>query len=244
MVWESLIDEMISLICAMAATAAAVSAWMVSMRRPMSSVARPVSWASSLTSPATTAKPRPASPARAASMVALSARRLVCWAIDVMTRMTLLISADDSPSLVTVLVGGLRRGDRAGGHTGRVGGAAGDLADRRGHLLGADGGRLDVLQTCSAAAETRLACAADSCAEPVIVVRYGGQLLRGRCQRLRVVPHGGHGLPELGERAVERARHLPDLVLAPDVQLDVQPAVGDGVQHLDRELQGTAPAGA
>ena len=34
-----------------------------------------------LTSAATTAKPRPASPAREASIVALSARRLVCWAI-------------------------------------------------------------------------------------------------------------------------------------------------------------------
>src|SRR6185369_2571812 len=37
--------------------------------------------ASALTSWATTAKPRPASPARAASIVALSARRLVCSAI-------------------------------------------------------------------------------------------------------------------------------------------------------------------
>ncbi len=44
---------------------------------PISSVARAVWPASSLTSVATTAKPRPASPARAASMVALSARRLV-----------------------------------------------------------------------------------------------------------------------------------------------------------------------
>jgi hypothetical protein len=35
-----------------------------------------------LTSWATTAKPRPASPARAASIVALSARRLICSAID------------------------------------------------------------------------------------------------------------------------------------------------------------------
>jgi hypothetical protein len=48
----------------------------------MSSVARAVSCASSLTSSATTAKPLPASPARAASIVALSASRLVCSAID------------------------------------------------------------------------------------------------------------------------------------------------------------------
>jgi hypothetical protein len=38
-----------------------------------------------LTSDATTAKPFPASPARAASMVAFSARRLVCAAIELIT---------------------------------------------------------------------------------------------------------------------------------------------------------------
>ncbi len=44
--------------------------------------------ASALTSWATTAKPRPASPARAASMVALSASRLVCPAIAVISAAT------------------------------------------------------------------------------------------------------------------------------------------------------------
>ena len=47
----------------------------------MSSVAREVWLASDFTSAATTAKPLPASLARAASIVALSARRLVCPAI-------------------------------------------------------------------------------------------------------------------------------------------------------------------
>ena len=47
----------------------------------MSSVAFAVSCASSFTSLATTAKPLPASPARAASMVAFSASRFVCSAI-------------------------------------------------------------------------------------------------------------------------------------------------------------------
>ena len=56
-------------------------------------MARAVSWARSLTSLATTAKPLPASPARAASMVALRASRLVCSAIEVMTLTTLPISA-------------------------------------------------------------------------------------------------------------------------------------------------------
>ena len=57
---------------------------------------------------ATTAKPLPASPARAASMVALRASRLVCSAIEVIILTTLPISADDSPSLATGVVGGRR----------------------------------------------------------------------------------------------------------------------------------------
>ena len=64
----------------------------------MSSVAFEVSCASSLTSFATTAKPLPASPARAASIVALSARRLVGSAIDVIVFTTLPISMLLSPS--------------------------------------------------------------------------------------------------------------------------------------------------
>ena len=77
--------------------ARAVSSCIAATRRVMSSVARAVSCASSLTSPATTAKPLPASPARAASMVALSASRLVCSAMPVMTRTTSPIFALDAP---------------------------------------------------------------------------------------------------------------------------------------------------
>ena len=51
--------------------------WIASIFRLMSSVAVPVSLASSLTSLATTAKPLPASPARAASMLAFRASSLV-----------------------------------------------------------------------------------------------------------------------------------------------------------------------
>ena len=60
------------------ATAPAVAAWIPETWRVISSVARAVCPARSFTSAATTAKPRPASPARAASMVALRASRLVC----------------------------------------------------------------------------------------------------------------------------------------------------------------------
>ena len=54
----------------------------------ISSVAFAVCWARSLTSPATTAKPLPSSPARAASIVAFRASRLVCSAIEVIRRTT------------------------------------------------------------------------------------------------------------------------------------------------------------
>ena len=68
----------------------------------MSAAALAVSFANSFTSWATTAKPFPASPARAASMVAFRASRFVCCATDVMTLMTSPISLLDSPSLATV----------------------------------------------------------------------------------------------------------------------------------------------
>ena len=62
-------------------TAPLVASWMAATCWEISSVAREVWLASALTSAATTAKPLPASPARAASIVAFSASRLVCAAI-------------------------------------------------------------------------------------------------------------------------------------------------------------------
>src|SRR5579883_621367 len=62
-------------------TALLVDPWTARICPPIASVALAVCTASDLTSEATTEKPRPASPARAASMVALSASRLVCSAI-------------------------------------------------------------------------------------------------------------------------------------------------------------------
>ena len=68
----------------------------------MVAVARPVSRASSLTSAATTAKPLPASPARAASIVALRASRLVCSAMLVIIPRTWEISDDPSARLAAM----------------------------------------------------------------------------------------------------------------------------------------------
>jgi hypothetical protein len=56
------------------------------------------------TSSATTAKPRPASPARAASMAALSASRLVCSATERITVMMLLICSAEAHSCCTASV--------------------------------------------------------------------------------------------------------------------------------------------
>ena len=61
-----------------------VSAWMAPMSAAIEPAAARDCSASTRTSSATTAKPRPCSPARAASMAALSASRLVCAAIAAM----------------------------------------------------------------------------------------------------------------------------------------------------------------
>ncbi len=78
--------------------------WTSSMRFLISSVASAVCLASSLISLATTANPLPASPARAASMVALSASRLVCSEISVMVSVTLPILPAASPSCCIMVV--------------------------------------------------------------------------------------------------------------------------------------------
>ncbi|MFK4572295.1 hypothetical protein ABIF94_003731 [Bradyrhizobium ottawaense] len=79
---------MVSLIDLMAPTESSVAVWIPVICWLISPVALAVCSASALTSEATTAKPRPASPARAASMVALRARRLVWPAIWLMSSTT------------------------------------------------------------------------------------------------------------------------------------------------------------
>jgi len=93
-----LMRSMVWLIALMAATDSSVASCMLSIWLEISSVALAVWPASVLTSWATTAKPRPASPARAASMVAFSANRLVCSAIEVISLTTSPMRAPASES--------------------------------------------------------------------------------------------------------------------------------------------------
>src|SRR5450631_1483794 len=99
-----LISRMVSLMPPIAVAQSAVADCMAVTCPAISSVAFAVWLASSLTSDATTAKPLPASPARAASMVALSARRLVWLAIAPIRRSTSPIFSAAEARLLTISV--------------------------------------------------------------------------------------------------------------------------------------------
>ena len=77
--------------CSVAMIVAFVSSWTAAIISRIDSVERMLRSASLRTSLATTAKPRPASPARAASIAALRARRLVCSAMSLISSRTSLI---------------------------------------------------------------------------------------------------------------------------------------------------------
>ena len=98
MVAISLIAPIVPPMPWIADTASPVAPCIAATCAAISSVAFAVWLARDFTSDATTAKPLPASPARAASIVALSARRLVCSAMPVMILTTETISWDDVPS--------------------------------------------------------------------------------------------------------------------------------------------------
>src|SRR3979490_1113908 len=84
----ALISRMVLLMPLIAVTQSPVADWIAATCPAISSVALAVWLASSLTSEATTANPLPASPARAASMVALSASRLVWPAMALISSTT------------------------------------------------------------------------------------------------------------------------------------------------------------
>ena len=130
----------------MACAASAAADWIAPIWSAISSVALAVWPASDFTSAATTAKPRPASPARAASMVALSASRLVCAAIAWIRPITSPIRVAALPRSVMVCA------VRCASETARpatsvdLRGLARDLADRRGQFLDRACRRGDVLR--------------------------------------------------------------------------------------------------
>src|ERR1700733_9859912 len=98
----------------------------------ISSVALAVWLASDLTSEATTAKPRPASPARAASMVAFNASRLVWAAMELIKPPTSPIPAGAGVVAYPLRGDGVSpgAGNGAAGDSGGVRGLAADVADR------------------------------------------------------------------------------------------------------------------
>ena len=127
-----------------AATVSSVAPRTVSIWAPISAVALAVCAASAFTSPATTAKPLPASPARAASIVAFSASRLVWLAMLSIRRTTSPMRAVESarPRMVAWLASA--RCTAWLSHLGRDRDLAGDFADAGGELLdrGGDGGEV------------------------------------------------------------------------------------------------------
>jgi hypothetical protein len=95
---------MVPIKASIAWTTSRVAPWNESIRPRIWSVERAVWSARRLTSLATTAKPRPASPARAASMVAFRASRWVWEAISVIMSITSPIFWPDSASSWTLAV--------------------------------------------------------------------------------------------------------------------------------------------
>ena len=165
---------------------------------PMSPVALAVCSASALTSWATTAKPRPASPARAASIVALSARRLVCSAISVISRTT-------SPIRLAAFASSeMRLSVFSACFTASIGiGAAflhpaRNLVDGGAHLFGGGGHRLDVCRCL-------FGCGGDHAGQVLRILGRAGQRAGGRFKIGRGI---GHAVDDLADRGLEFIREL------------------------------------
>ena len=133
-----------AVISLIATTESCVAACMPAIWVEISLVALAVCDASALTSCATTAKPRPASPARAASMVALSASRLVCAAIVVISWVTSPMRLGRKRQFGDPRVGLFGLLDRLVGDPVGIRHLAADFVDGAGHFLRCRGDRLHV----------------------------------------------------------------------------------------------------
>src|SRR4051812_4772843 len=230
--WKSLISPMTVLIRLIASTAPAVSAWMASTRWEMSSVARAVSCASSLTSLATTAKPLPASPARAASMVAFSASRLVCSAMPLISFTTVAISCEESPSFPTVLVVASAT-LTAWPATREASLALREISRIAASICREPVATVSTLEaTSSAEATTRPACPVAVRALSAMPTAPRVERLRGRRQPPRRVAHQRQHRAQRVQRGVQRAGDLADLRTTGVAGADAEVAPGDPVEHL------------
>ena len=135
---------MMPLTCSIACAASATADWMAPTWLAISSVALAVWPASDLTSEATTAKPRPASPARAASMVALSAKQVGLPGDRLDQADHLADAGGGVAELRHGADGAARFADGARGDFGGAVRLAGDLADGGGKLLDRGGGGGDI----------------------------------------------------------------------------------------------------
>ena len=199
--------SMVPLISLMAPTDSWVAAWMPVICWPISPVALAVCSASALTSEATTAKPRPASPARAASMVALSASRLVWPAMVLISSTTSPMRAGGLRQFADAVVGLAGLVDRFAGHPCRFLHLAADLVDREAISSVAEATDCTLVEASSEAAATAVV---SSCERSAVEVSVPAEA--SSCGRSR-----GHGLDDLADHRFEVAGDAVDPAAALDL---------------------------
>ena len=156
----------------------------------MSSVAFAVWLASDFTSEATTAKPLPASPARAASMVAFSASRLVWPAMSLMSLTTSpILRVAVSDRALDGIVGLARLLDGARGDARGMRDLAADIADRGAELFRGGGDALHVDEASSGSAGAVRTCELVRSEIIDMLSEVCAHLLGGRAQRIERLAH-------------------------------------------------------
>ena len=208
-----------------------VEAWMAAICAPISSVAFAVWLARFLTSDATTAKPLPASPARAASIVALSASRLVWPAMSLISLTTspMRCAASARPCTVALVRSALV--DRLPGDARRLADLAADLLDRRDSSSAARATVWTLVDACSEALATAVAWRLVSSAVALIVCADPAAPMVDADTALH---HAGDAAIEiLGARLEPAARALP----SPRAPVSCSRGQRVGAQHVLLEHQ-------